>query len=237
MYVCKQTFCKLYGKITWKFVEFRIRNFQGIIFIWTQTYGDFQICISVPLRFLNIAKIVRTPFLIEHLWWLLLERLICFCWGNCRTIFWIFYEKPAFWFSFTNIPLEETIGIYSNTLFENAQREVDLWKTEFKELLSIATKESYFIFKLVSGWFRFNKIWVSFHLDLIKFTKLLQCRYSSSLLFWEKIHNYNWLFRLSFKHFSPQPFSPQIFSFFTLCLVQWLRGLASWWTQGKIFVI
>ena len=27
-----------------------MRNFQGIVFIRTQTQGDFQICISVPLR-------------------------------------------------------------------------------------------------------------------------------------------------------------------------------------------
>ena len=27
-----------------------MRNFQGIVFIWAQTYkGDFQICVSVPL--------------------------------------------------------------------------------------------------------------------------------------------------------------------------------------------
>ena len=41
---------------------------------------------------------------------------------------------------FINIPLEETIDICTNTLFES------LSKIEFKGLLSLATKESYFIF-------------------------------------------------------------------------------------------
>ena len=46
----------------------------------------------------------------------------------------------------TNIPLEETIDICTNTLFENMEKVEDLSKIEFKELLSIAIKESYFIF-------------------------------------------------------------------------------------------
>ena len=57
---------------------------------------------------------------------------------------------------FTNIPLEETFHIRTNTLFENTERVEGLSKIEFKELLSLATKESYFIFneklyKLVDG--------------------------------------------------------------------------------------
>ena len=48
-------------------------------------------------------------------------------------------------FLFTNIPLEGTIGICANTHFQNTERVEDLSKTEFKELLSLATKESYFI--------------------------------------------------------------------------------------------
>ena len=46
----------------------------------------------------------------------------------------------------TNIPLEETIDICTNTLFENMEKVEDLSKIEFKELLSLATKESYFVF-------------------------------------------------------------------------------------------
>ena len=46
---------------------------------------------------------------------------------------------------FTNISLEETIDICTNTLFENMEK-VGLSKIEFKELLSLATKESYFTF-------------------------------------------------------------------------------------------
>ena len=47
---------------------------------------------------------------------------------------------------FTIIPLEETIDICTNTLFENTEKVEGLSKIEFKELLSLATKESYFIF-------------------------------------------------------------------------------------------
>ena len=43
---------------------------------------------------------------------------------------------------FTNIPLEETIKICTN----NKDISHGLEKSEFKELLSLATKESYFIF-------------------------------------------------------------------------------------------
>ena len=45
---------------------------------------------------------------------------------------------------FTNIPLEETIDICTNTLFENTEKVEGLSKIEFKELLSLAAKESYF---------------------------------------------------------------------------------------------
>ena len=47
---------------------------------------------------------------------------------------------------FTIIPLEETIDICTNTLFENTEKVAGLSNVEFKELLSPATKESYFIF-------------------------------------------------------------------------------------------
>ena len=47
---------------------------------------------------------------------------------------------------FTNIPLEETIDICTSTLFENMEKVEGLSKIEFKELLSLTTKESYFLF-------------------------------------------------------------------------------------------
>ena len=47
---------------------------------------------------------------------------------------------------FTNIPLEEIIDICTNSLFENMEKVEGLSKIEFKELLSLATKESYFVF-------------------------------------------------------------------------------------------
>ena len=46
-------------------------------------------------------------------------------------------------FLFTNIPLEETIDICLNTLFENMEK-VGLLKIEFKKLLSLATKKPIF---------------------------------------------------------------------------------------------
>ena len=47
---------------------------------------------------------------------------------------------------FTNITLEETIEISTNNLFKNSDIVHSLKKSEFKEILSLATKEWYFIF-------------------------------------------------------------------------------------------
>ena len=47
---------------------------------------------------------------------------------------------------FTNIPPEEIINICANTFFENMEKIEGLSKIKFKKLLSLATKESYFIF-------------------------------------------------------------------------------------------
>ena len=41
---------------------------------------------------------------------------------------------------FTNIPLEETIYICTDMLFENMEKVEGLSKTEFQELLSLATR-------------------------------------------------------------------------------------------------
>ena len=49
-------------------------------------------------------------------------------------------------FLFTDIPFEENIDISRNTPFENTERVKGLSKEKLKELLSIATKESDFIF-------------------------------------------------------------------------------------------
>ena len=58
----------------------------------------------------------------------------------------MFYGKPRCCSHFTNIPLEETIDICTNTLFENTEKIEVLSKIELKELFPLATKESYFIF-------------------------------------------------------------------------------------------
>ena len=47
---------------------------------------------------------------------------------------------------FTNIPLDETIDICANQLFENTDTVDVFTKSELKQLLCLATKESYFIF-------------------------------------------------------------------------------------------
>ena len=47
---------------------------------------------------------------------------------------------------FTNIALEETIEICTNELFKESETVEGLSKTEFKDLLSLATKDSHFIF-------------------------------------------------------------------------------------------
>ena len=47
---------------------------------------------------------------------------------------------------FTNIPLEETINICTNFLYNNEDVIEGINKSEFKNLLSLATQESYFIF-------------------------------------------------------------------------------------------
>ena len=47
---------------------------------------------------------------------------------------------------FTNIPLDETTDIYINHLFENTNTVEGFTKSELKQLLCLATKESYFIF-------------------------------------------------------------------------------------------
>ena len=47
---------------------------------------------------------------------------------------------------FTNIPLDETINICTNLLYNNDDVIEGINKFEFKNLLSLATRESYFIF-------------------------------------------------------------------------------------------
>ena len=47
---------------------------------------------------------------------------------------------------FTNIPLEVTINICTNLLYNNEDVIEAISKSEFKNLLSLANQESYFIF-------------------------------------------------------------------------------------------
>ena len=47
---------------------------------------------------------------------------------------------------FTNIPLKETINICTNLLYKNVDVVEGINKSEFENLLSLATQESYFMF-------------------------------------------------------------------------------------------
>ena len=48
---------------------------------------------------------------------------------------------------FINIPLEEIIEICTNELFKESETAKGLSKSEFKELLSLATKDLHFIYE------------------------------------------------------------------------------------------
>ena len=41
-----------------------MQNFQDIVFIWTQTEGYFQICISVPLG--DLSELIEVYLLESH---------------------------------------------------------------------------------------------------------------------------------------------------------------------------
>ena len=87
---------------------------------------------------------------------------------------------------FTNIALEETIGMCTNELFKESETVEGLSKSEFKELLSPATKDSHFIFDIHFGrflpstykngkihillhrCFRSCSDWTKFYLELVK---------------------------------------------------------------------
>ena len=47
---------------------------------------------------------------------------------------------------FTNIPLKETINICTELIYDQNDSTEGLNKSEFKELLFLATKEPYFVF-------------------------------------------------------------------------------------------
>ena len=65
---------------------------------------------------------------------------------NCEARFRIFYWSLDVDSLLGNIPLKETIDICTNIFFENTERAEVLSIIEFKELLSLTTKEFYCIF-------------------------------------------------------------------------------------------
>ena len=83
---------------------------------------------------------------------------------------------------FTNIPLEETIDICADTLFENTKTVEGLSEIEFKECLSLATKKSYFIFngkfyKQVDKVDMGSPFWVR-HWPMLLYFEMLLCLYT-----------------------------------------------------------
>ena len=70
---------------------------------------------------------------------ILLKKLLI----NSMISLWVVLDVDSL---FTNIALEETIEICTNKLFKESETIEDLSKTEFKELLSLANKDSHFIF-------------------------------------------------------------------------------------------
>ena len=70
---------------------------------------------------------------------ILLKKLLI----NSMISLWVVLDVDSL---FTNIALEETIEICTNKLFKESETVEGLSKTEFKELLSLATLHSHFIF-------------------------------------------------------------------------------------------
>ena len=49
-------------------------------------------------------------------------------------------------FLFTNIPLEETINIFVDNLYNHSENPPNITKQDFRNLFKIATKETFFMF-------------------------------------------------------------------------------------------
>ena len=73
LYVYKKTFHISLVRITQKGNADIMWNLQQIIFMWRKRFLDFQICISIPLRFMVAASfwIPWVPWIVvEFLWYL-----------------------------------------------------------------------------------------------------------------------------------------------------------------------
>ena len=64
----------------------------------------------------------------------------------CEQVTTLFMDSLEIHSLFTNIPLNETIDICGNQLFENTNTVEGFTNSELKQLLCLATKKSYFIF-------------------------------------------------------------------------------------------
>ena len=65
LYVSKQTFRKLYGYITRGFLELRMRNFQGIIFIPKRTPREIFKPALVYFYYSKISLLLFSPEFLE----------------------------------------------------------------------------------------------------------------------------------------------------------------------------
>ena len=93
---------------------------------------------------------------------------------------------------FTNIPLDETIDICVNHLFENTDTVEGFTKSKLKQLLCLATRDSYFIFNCLL----YKRI------DGVAMGPPLRCSLANKFLLY---HKKNWL------HNCPQGFKPVIY--------------------------
>ena len=74
---------KLHEQITWEFLGLRMRNFQGIIFIWTQTYREIFKSALVNLKY-NKLKIFEYWFAEKEAAWNYFFLQVCkHRRGNC----------------------------------------------------------------------------------------------------------------------------------------------------------
>ena len=145
MHVCKQTFCKLYGQFTWEFLGFRIRNFQGIIFIWTQTYREIFKSELVYFKMYENNWTTFIPTKIEYIEYTRFVQLnksttLKFCpnltlsWRRslsyrnqsadlfCKSMDWFLYDRDL-----TSVMKAVILKLFKNSMFSNFVFQMLCW--------------------------------------------------------------------------------------------------------------
>ena len=109
---------------------------------------------------------------------------------------------------FTNIPLEETINICTESIYDQNDSVEGLNKSEFKELLSLATKESYFnfnevLYKQINGIAMGSPLGPTFANPFLCFYKnksLEQCPDEFKPVYYKRYVDYSFVFFRSRDH-------------------------------------